>query len=119
MWKLLAALLAATIMIASNSALAADRNLTKEEEAKVISLIKNHLKLPATAKFKFGKMISNPYDAYCVAVAKSNKEFIPFIISMPEPVRSIDLRQVIMAGDNEYKYRSVIEQCAEYGYQLN
>lgn len=118
MWKLLAILLAATIMVASNSALAADRNLTKEE-AKVTSLIKNHLKLPATAKFKFGKMISNPYDAYCVAVAKSNKDFIPFIISMPEPVGSIDLRQVIMAGDNEYKYRSVVYQCAEYGYKLN
>lgn len=117
--KLLATLLAAIIMIASNSALAADRNLTKEEEAKVISLIKNHLKLPATAKFKFGKMISNPYDAYCVAVAKSDKEYIPFIISMPEPVGSIDLRQVIMAGDNDYKYRSVINQCAEYGYKLN
>ncbi len=38
---------------------------------------------------------------------------------MPEPVGNIDLRRVVLVGDNEYKYRSVIEQCEEYGYKLN
>lgn len=117
--KLFSVALAISIMAVSSSTLAAERGLNKEEEAKVVSLIKNHLKLPAFAKFKFGKMIANPYDAYCGSVTKSNKETVPFILSMPEPIGNIDLRRVVLVGDNEYKYRSVIEQCAEYGYKLN
>ncbi|HCT9040615.1 TPA: hypothetical protein OUB44_004184 [Providencia rettgeri] len=119
MSKLFSVVLAISIMAVSSSALAAEIGLNKEEEAKVVSLIKNHLKLPISAKFKLGKMIANPYDAYCGLVAKSNKETIPFITSMPEPVGNIDLRRVVLVGDNEYKYRSVIEQCEEYGYKLN
>ena len=119
MSKLFSALLAISIMVVSSSTLAAERGLTKEEEIKVTSLIKKHLKLPASAKFNLGKMIANPYDAYCGSVTKSNKEAIPFLLSMPEPIDHIDLRRVVLVGDNEYKYRSVIEQCAEYGYKLN
>lgn len=119
MSKSFSVLLAISIMVVSNSTLAAERSLTKEEEIKVTSLIKKHLKLPASAKFKLGKMIANPYDAYCGSVAKSNKEAIPFILSIPEPIDHIDLRRVVLVGDDEYKYRSVIEQCAEYGYKLN
>jgi len=119
MSKSFSVLLAISIMVISSSTFAAERSLTKDEEVKVTNLIKNHLKLPASAKFKLGKMIANPYDAYCGSVAKSNKESIPFITSMPEPIGNIDLRRVVLVGDNEYKYRSVIEQCAEYGYKLN
>jgi hypothetical protein len=119
MSKSFSVLLAIAIMVVSSSTLAAERSITKEEEIKVTSLIKKHLKLPASAKFNLGKMIANPYDAYCGSVAKSNKEAIPFLLSMPEPIDHIDLRRVVLVGDNEYKYRSVIEQCAEYGYKLN
>lgn len=119
MSKLFSVVLATLIMAVSSSTLAVERGLNKEEKAKVVSLIKNHIKLPVSAKFKLGKMIANPYDAYCGSVAKSNKETIPFITSMPEPVSNIDLRRVVLVGDNKYKYRSVIEQCAEYGYKLN
>ncbi|MEQ4655309.1 hypothetical protein AB7092_13485 [Providencia rettgeri] len=119
MSRLFSVVLTISIMAVSSSTLAAERDLNKEEEAKVVSLIKNHLKLPASAKFKLGKMIANPYDAYCGSFAESNKETIPFILSMPAPIGQIDLRRVVLVGDNEYKYNSIIEQCAGYGYKLN
>lgn len=117
--KIFAGLLAISMMILSNSTFAAERSLTKNEEVKIISLIKAQLKLPANAKFNLGKMVNNTYDAYCGSVVKSNKDSIPFIVSMPEPIGSIDLRRIILIGDSEYNRKSVIEQCTEQGYSLN
>lgn len=107
------------IMGASSPVLAAKRDLTPDEKTKVIQLVKEKLALPTKTSFILGQMVDNPYNAYCGAVTTSSQRAsIPFIVSLPEPVRGIDLRRVVLTGDNQYARDSVISQCHEYEYTL-